>query len=109
VSFIVFQFLVTLSSFTIIKICLFHRLELPKHTNLWWHEGPFVLSKNFVLTDTVQIVRNSKKSFPRERRVSFLNLQRKISADSAESKSEREMCPWAISKYFGGLVSNTSV
>jgi hypothetical protein len=22
--------------------------------------------------------------------------------------SEREMCPWAISKYFGGLVSNTS-
>jgi hypothetical protein len=20
---------------------------------------------------------------------------------------EREMCPWAISKYFGGLVSNT--
>jgi hypothetical protein len=21
---------------------------------------------------------------------------------------EREMCPWAISKYFGGLVSNTS-
>jgi hypothetical protein len=22
--------------------------------------------------------------------------------------SEREMCPWAISKYFGGLVPNTS-
>jgi hypothetical protein len=22
--------------------------------------------------------------------------------------SEREMCPWAISKYFGDLVSNTS-
>jgi hypothetical protein len=22
---------------------------------------------------------------------------------------EREMCPWAISKYFGDLVSNTSV
>jgi hypothetical protein len=21
---------------------------------------------------------------------------------------EREICPWAISKYFGGLVSNTS-
>jgi hypothetical protein len=24
------------------------------------------------------------------------------------SYSEREMCPWAISKYFGDLVSNTS-
>jgi hypothetical protein len=24
------------------------------------------------------------------------------------SGSEREMCPWAISKYFGDLVSNTS-
>jgi hypothetical protein len=22
--------------------------------------------------------------------------------------AEREMCPWAISKYFGGLVPNTS-
>jgi hypothetical protein len=22
--------------------------------------------------------------------------------------TEREMCPWAISKYFGDLVSNTS-
>jgi hypothetical protein len=22
---------------------------------------------------------------------------------------EREMCPWAISKYFGDLVSNTSI
>jgi hypothetical protein len=49
VSFIVFQFLVTLSSFTIIKICLFHRLELPKHTSLWWHEGPLYYQK-FVLT-----------------------------------------------------------
>jgi hypothetical protein len=25
-----------------------------------------------------------------------------------EWASEREMCPWAISKYFGDLVSNTS-
>jgi hypothetical protein len=88
VSFIVFEFLVTLSSFTIIKICLFHRLELPKHTNLWWHEGPLYYQK-FVLTDTMQIVRNSKKSFLRERRVSFLSLQRKVSADSAESKRRR--------------------
>jgi hypothetical protein len=88
VSFIVFQFLVTFSSFIIIKICLFYRLELPKHTNLWWHEGPLYYQK-FVLTDTVQIVRNSKKSFLRERSVSFLNLQRKINADSAESKRRR--------------------
>jgi hypothetical protein len=88
VSFIVFQFLVTLSSFTIIKICHFHRLGLPKHTNLWWHEGPLYYQK-FILTDTVQIVQNSEKSFLRERSVSFLNLQRKINADSAESKRRR--------------------
>jgi hypothetical protein len=88
VSFIVFQFLVTLSSFTIIKICPFHRLELPKHTNLWWHKEPLYYQK-FVLTETLQIVQNSKKSFLRERSVSFLNLQRKINADSAESKRRR--------------------
>jgi hypothetical protein len=39
--------------------------------------------------DTVQIVRSSKKSFLRERSVSFLNVQRKINADSAESKRRR--------------------
>jgi hypothetical protein len=44
--------------------------------------------QKFDLTDTVQIVRNSKKPFLRERSVSFLNLQRKINADSAESKGE---------------------
>jgi hypothetical protein len=27
---------------------------------------------------------------------------------SVKVAAEREMCPWAISKYFGGLVSNTS-
>jgi hypothetical protein len=27
---------------------------------------------------------------------------------TCEDDTEREMCPWAISKYFGGLVSNTS-
>ena len=26
----------------------------------------------------------------------------------AMERTEREMCPWAISKYFGDLVSNTS-
>jgi hypothetical protein len=74
--------------FTIIKICPLHRLELPKHTNLWWHEGPLYYQK-FVLMDTVQILQNSEKSFLRERSVSFLNLQRKINADSAESKRQR--------------------
>jgi hypothetical protein len=88
VSFIVFRFLVTLSSSTIIKICLFHRLDLPKHTNLWWHEGPLCY-QTFVLMDIVQIPRNSKKSLLRERRVSFLKLQRKINVDSAESKRRR--------------------
>ena len=87
-SFIVFRFLVTLSSITIIKICLFHRLDLPKHTNLWWYEGPLYYQK-FVLRGTLQFIRSSKKSFLREHNVSFLSLQRKISADSAESKRRR--------------------
>ena len=87
-SFIVFRFLVTLSSIIIIKICLFHRLDLPKHTDLWWHEGPLYYQK-FVLRDIVQFIRSSKKSFLRERSVSFLSLQRKVSADSAKSKRRR--------------------
>jgi hypothetical protein len=88
VFFIVFQSLVTASSFTVIKICLLHRLELPKHTNLWWHEGPWYYQK-FVLRNTVQFIRSSKKSFLRERSVSFLSLQRKVNVDSAESKRRR--------------------
>jgi hypothetical protein len=80
VSFIIFQFLVTVSPFALMKIYLLHRLELPRHKNLWLHEGPLNL------WDTVQFIRSSKKSFLRERNVSFLSLQRKISADSAESK-----------------------
>jgi hypothetical protein len=28
--------------------------------------------------------------------------------EKQEDIFEREMCPWAISKYFGDLVSNTS-
>jgi hypothetical protein len=86
-----YHFLISCNTFvffTIIKICPFHRLELPKHMNLWWHEGPLYYQK-FVLTDTVQILQNSENSFLRERSVSFLNLQRKINADSAESKRRR--------------------
>jgi hypothetical protein len=88
VSFIVFQFLVTVSSLAIMKIYLLHRLELPRHKNLWWHEGLLNYQK-FVLRDTVQFIRGSKKSFLRERSISFLSRLRKISADSAESKRRR--------------------
>jgi hypothetical protein len=69
--FIVFQFLVIVSFFAIMKIYLLHRLELPKHTNSWWHEGPLNYQK-IVLRDIVQFIRSSKKSFLRERSVSFL-------------------------------------
>jgi hypothetical protein len=71
VSFIVFQSLVTVSLFTIMKIYLLHRLELSKHENLWWHGGPSNYQK-FVLRNVVQFFRSSKKSFLRERSVSFL-------------------------------------
>jgi hypothetical protein len=71
VSFIIFQSLVTVSLFTIIKIYLLHRLELPKHKNLWGHGGPSNYQK-FFLRNAVQFLRNNKKSFLRERSVSFL-------------------------------------
>jgi hypothetical protein len=32
----------------------------------------------------------------------------KLTTTTPTDVSEREMCPWAISKYFGDLVSNTS-
>jgi hypothetical protein len=32
----------------------------------------------------------------------------KLGAGLIRGAGEREMCPWAISKYFGDLVSNTS-
>jgi hypothetical protein len=98
VSFIVFQYLVIVSLFIIMKIYLLHRLEWSKHKNLWWHGGPSNYQK-FVLRNAVQFLRSSKKSFLlRERNVSFLlkvvpkgmqSLQRKINADSAESKRRR--------------------
>jgi hypothetical protein len=48
--------------------------------------------------DTVQIVRSSKKSFLRERGVSFLNMQRKINVDSAESKKAKKLLREAYSE-----------
>jgi hypothetical protein len=85
-----YRFSISCNSFAFChkKIYLLHRLELPKHKNLWWHEGPLNYQK-FVLKDTVQFIRSSKKSFLRERSVSFMILQRKISADSTESKRRR--------------------
>jgi hypothetical protein len=71
VLFIVFQSLVTVLLFTIMKIYLLHKLELPKHENSWWHGGPSNYQK-FVLRNAVQFLRSSKKSFLRERSVSFL-------------------------------------
>jgi hypothetical protein len=71
VFFVVFQFLVIVLFFAIMKIYLLHRLELPKRMNSWWHEGPLNYQK-FALRDTVQFIRSSKKSFLREHSVSFL-------------------------------------
>jgi hypothetical protein len=48
--------------------------------------------------DTVQIVRSSKKSFLRERGVSFLNMQRKINVDSAKSKKAKKLLREAYSE-----------
>ena len=85
--FIVFQSLVTVSLFTIMKICLLHRLELPKHKNLWWHGGPSNYQK-FVLRDAVQFIRSSKKTFLREHSVSFLLKSR--SEGNAELTTENK-------------------
>jgi hypothetical protein len=36
------------------------------------------------------------------------NNDAKLTGSYGREDTEREMCPWAISKYFGDLVSNTS-
>jgi hypothetical protein len=88
VSFIVFQSLVTISLFTIIKIYLLHRLELPKHKNLWWHGGPSNYQK-FVLRNAVHLLRNNKKSFLRERSISFLLKSRSEGNAELTAKNKR--------------------
>jgi hypothetical protein len=88
VFFIVFQSLVTVSLFTIMKIYFLHRLELPKHKNLWWHEGPSNYQK-FVLRNAVQFLRSSKKSFLRERSVSFLLKSRSEGNAELTAKNKR--------------------
>ena len=86
-SFIVFQFLVTVSPFAIMKIYLLHRLELPKHKNLWWHGEPSNYQQ-FVLRNAVQFLRSSKKSFLRERSVSFLLKSRSQGNAELTAKSQ---------------------
>jgi hypothetical protein len=85
VFFLVFQSLVTVSLFTIMKIYLLHRLELPKHKNLWWHGGPSNYQK-FVLR---KFLRSSKKSFLRERSVSFLLKSRSEGNAELTAKNKR--------------------
>jgi hypothetical protein len=88
VSFIVFQSLVTVSLFIIMKIYLLHRLELSKLKNLWWHGGPSNYQK-FVLRNAVQLLRSSKKSFLRERSVSFLLKSRSKGNAELTAKNKR--------------------
>jgi hypothetical protein len=88
VSFIVFQSLVTVSLFIIMKIYLLHKLELQKHKNLWWHGGPSNYQK-IVLRNAVQLLRSSKKSFLRERSVSFLLKSRSEGNAELTSKNKR--------------------
>jgi hypothetical protein len=83
-----FQSLVTVSLFTIMKIYLLHRLVLPKHKNLLWHEGPSNYQK-FVLRNAVQFFRSSKKSFLRERSVSFLLKSRSEGNAELTAKNKR--------------------
>jgi hypothetical protein len=88
VSFIVFQSLVTVSLFIIMKIYLLHKLELQKHKNLWWHGGPSNYQK-IVLRNAVQLLRSSKKSFLRERSVSFLLKSRSEGNAELTAKNKR--------------------
>jgi hypothetical protein len=76
---IVFQSLVTVSLFTIMKIYLLHRLKLLKLKRLWWQGGPssyqkIILKERSVNSSTQQkVVPNgaqckfsAQKSFRRE-------------------------------------------
>jgi hypothetical protein len=45
---------------------------------------------------------------PRELLYLYIAAASEVVSMVLVAESEREMCPWAISKYFGDLVSNTS-
>jgi hypothetical protein len=88
VLFIIFQSLVIVSLFTIMKIYLLHRLKSLKHKNSWWQGGPSNYQK-FVLRNAVQFLRSSKKSFLRERNVSFLLKSRSEGNAELTAKNKR--------------------
>jgi hypothetical protein len=83
-----FQSHVTVSLFTIMKIYLLYRLKLPKHKNFWGQEGPSNYQK-IVLRNAVQFLRSSKKSFLRERSVSFLLKSRFEGNTELTAKNKR--------------------
>jgi hypothetical protein len=70
VFFIVFQSLVTVSLFTIMKIYLLHRLKLSKHKNLWWQGGPSNYQK-FVLKERSAISSKQQKVVPKGAQCKF--------------------------------------
>jgi hypothetical protein len=78
VFFIVFQFLVIVLFFAIMKIYLLHRLDLPKHTNLWWHEGPLNYQKTCSKGHSI-IYSKQYKAVPK-------GAQRKLSKLTAKNK-----------------------
>jgi ABC-type iron transport system FetAB permease component len=88
VLFIVCQSLVTVLLFTIMKIYILHWLKLPKHKNLRWQGGPSIYQK-FVLRNAVQFLRSSRKSFLRERSVSFLLKSRSEGNAELTAKNKR--------------------
>jgi hypothetical protein len=94
-----------------------HRRELQVSQDevLWLRQ--LVSSKDSIIKD----LRASKKLVAQE--LEAARLATKVSEDNcailkaqrdkarqshSRGEDEREMCPWAISKYFGDLVSNTS-
>jgi hypothetical protein len=88
VLFIVFQSLVTVSFFTIMKIYLLHRLKVPKHKNLWWQGGPSNYQK-FCSKERSVISSKQQKSFLRERGVSFLLKSRSEGNAKLTAKNKR--------------------
>ena len=74
--FIIFQSLVTVSLFTIMKIYLLHKLELPKHENSWWHGGPSNYQK-FVLRNATQFFLKQQKVVPKGAQCKFSKLTTK--------------------------------
>jgi hypothetical protein len=89
VSFIVFQSLVTVSLFTIIKIYIFSIGLSCRSIRIYGGMEDLRIIKKFVLRNAVQFLRNSKKSFLRERSVSFLLKSRSEGNAELTAKNKR--------------------